>query len=796
MEAYRSEQQFIDDDESTLSVSELFRHIRAKWRWYVVSFVGVFVLAALYLLSASYSYTRTVQVLLKSDSSQFMTTDLESLGIRPVNSAIIDEMFILSSPAVMQTVVERLGINNVYTTRKGLRSIDLYRKSPVEVELLDSLVRDTRFALSMKIDIEGDSTFTIGSLRLPKQMGGRISGEFAGTLGDTVTTPAGRIAVYATRNFSPAEWDGRCVAYAYSSVPVCARRYCEDLKADYDEEAGSVITLSISSRSEQKADDVLRGIVEAYNERWIDDRNKIAMSTSQFIEERLGSIENELSAVEGNITDYQSRHAIVDMEEVSSMYLQQSVENRRALEELAQEIAAARYIKRELADNDITKLLPAMTGISGAASLQSMVESYNDMVIDRNLRLQSMDSGSPLLARKTAAITEMRQAIIESLDQTLAILGERLGAMQLIDSGTRHRLSDAPGQSRYLMSEDRKQKVMESLYVYLLQRREENQLSQAFTAYNTRMVTEPYGKPGPTSPNTRNVLLIAFVLALLIPTVIIYVGEVTNTKVRSRDDLDVLSVPYIGEIPHVAVADRKKRDSSHTTAREVMVRPHSGDIVNEAFRMVRTNIEFMERREEGRSSVMMVMSLVPGSGKTFISLNLAATFAIKNKKVCLVDMDLRKGTLSHSVGSPRVGLTDVLVGNARLDDVLVHDVSGISGFDVLPEGTIPPNPTELLFSPRVKDVIDELKRRYDYVLLDCPPVEAVADAKVINEFVDLSVFVVRAGLLDRSNLQVIQGYYDSGRFNNLAVVLNDTQEIHGTYGRYGYGNYISSKRHH
>lgn len=778
-------------------MSDLFKHIRSKWRWYVISFVAVFALAALYLLSAPYAYKRTVQVLLKSDSSQFMTTDLESLGVRPVNSAIIDEMFILSSPAVMQTVVERLGINNVYSSRKGLRRVDLYKKSPVEVELLDSVARGPKFGLSMNISIGQDSAFTIGSLRLPKQMGGRVSGEFSGTFGDTVSTPVGRIAVYATRNFDP-EWQGRSVKYSFSSVAVCARTYCESLNAEYDEEAGSVITLSIVSNSEQKADDVLRGIVEAYNERWINDRNKIAMSTSQFIEERLGSIENELTAVEGNITEYQSRHAIVDMEAVSSMYLQQSMENRRALEDLAQEIAAARYIKRELAGEDITKLLPAMADFGASAPIHDMVRSYNEMVVDRNLRLQSMDSESPLLVKKTAAIKEMRQAIVESLDQTLAILNERLAALQLIDTGNRHRLSDAPGQSRYLMSEDRKQKVMESLYVYLLQRREENQLSQAFTAYNTRMVTDPYGNPGPTSPNTRNVLLIAFVLALLIPTVVIYVREITNTKVRCRDDLNGLSVPYVGEIPHVADAVRGKRDASHHTAREVMVRPHSGDIVDEAFRMVRTNIEFMGRRDADRSNVLMVVSLVPGSGKTFISLNLAATFAIKNKKVCLVDMDLRKGTLSQTVGSPRSGLTDILVGDARLDDVIVSNISGIAGFDILPEGTVPPNPTELLFSPKVKEVIDELRRRYDYVLLDCPPVEAVADAKVLNKFADMSVFVVRAGLLDRSNLAIIQEYYEANRFNNMALVLNDTQEIHGVYGRYGYGaaygSYISKRK--
>ncbi len=710
----------------------------------------VFVAVLFYLLCATPLYTRTAQILLKDDASQSMTTDLESLGVKSVNSNILDEMFILGSPAVMETVVSRLGLNRVYSVRKGLRQNELYRNSPVETEVLDSISSKRPYKLSLAVCINGDSTVTLSDFCFDKEV---FADDVTGRLGDTLSTPIGRVAVYATR-FMSDDYEGEKIRYSQLDVRRCARQYCEKLKTEYDEDLGSIITMSIACTSTDKADDVLNAVVESYNERWISDRNKVAMSTSRFIEDRLRNIESELNTVESNITDYQSRHAIVDMDAVSSMYLSQSNENRKALNDLAQEIATATYVKNELAGNDITKLLPATAEIAGT-NLQSLITSYNDMVTDRNLRLRSMPESSPIIARKTEAITQSRMAILESVDNALATLNARFSSLELIDAKTQHKLTNAPGQNHYLMSEDRKQKVKESLYVYLLQRREENELSQAFTAYNTRMVTEPYGLSVPTSPNKRNVLMVAFALALLVPTVVIYV-----------------------------------------MARDIVVRPKCGDLINEAFRMVRTNIEFMNAlQNKGQGRVMMVVSLNAGSGKTFVALNMAATLAVKSERVCLVDLDLRKGTVSQSVGDPLRGVTDYLVGNAELDDVIVRDVDGIRGFDILPEGTRPPNPTELLFNPRLAEMFDKLQAKYDYVVVDCPPVECVGDAKVINKFVNMTLFVVRAGLAERSQLADIQSFYDEGRYNNMALILNATTELHGVYGRYGYGHgYVHGKK--
>jgi len=788
-----------ENDASAISVVELMRSIKAHWNWYVISFVVVFALAILYLLSATRMYTSSSDILLKDDSSQSISTDLASLGVVTTPSSdILNEMFIMTSPEVMEQVVTELDLNEVYTTKKGLRKVELYHNSPVTVEILDSIPAAKR-SFSFKINLHEDSTFTLYNFKVKKN---KYDVEIVGSYGKEIKTPAGRLALYPTKfmtddeTITGGEPVPTSITYQISPVKACAHSYCDQIQASYDEDKGSIVTLTIACTSDKKSREVLESVVNAYNRRWISDRNKISISTSTFIDDRLQSIEAELGDVETNITDYKSQHRMMDLESVASVYLNQSTENQRQLNELAQDMAIARNIKQELASNDITRLLPVTAAIAGT-NIQQLVAEYNTAVADRNLKLKSVPEGSPLLAPKTEAIERTREAILESIDAALGTLNQRYNSIKLIDSNTQSRLATAPGQAKYLMSEERKQKVKESLYIYLLQRREENELSQAFTAYNTRMVTEPYCSGVPSSPNTRNVLLVAFVLALLIPTALVYLLEVMNSKVRSLKDIENLTLPYAGEIPMVrskhkisAKRLRKSNPANDNSAREIMVRPHCGNSINEAFRMIRTNIDFMnsmKQGNDGQGKIIMTVSLNVGSGKTFVALNTAAMFAIKGKRVCLVDFDLRKGTLSHTVNNPRVGVTNFLIGNCDIDDIVVKNVNDIPGFDIIPEGTRPPNPTELVLSGRTEEFLSELRARYDYVILDCPPVECVADSRIINDYVDMTMFVIRAGLFERANLPVLQRFYDTQRYKNMVLVLNATDGVHGVYGRYGYG---------
>ncbi len=802
-----------DFEDQGVSFIELFRIMRAKWVWFLVSVIITVGLGVLYLLSATPMYTRSCEVLLKDDSSQNLPTQLSLNGLDAVPTDILNEMFVMNSSVIMTQVVMDLNLNEVYKYPKLLRKAEYYNNSPVLVEAIDSLTDRTK-AYSFKITISGDkSGVTLSKFKLGGQ---KVDGEpVSVSFGEPAVTPVGTFIVVATPYMdNPVKKIGPQseVYYSYTTVKACANKYAETLKSESPKDVGNVVTLTIACPVAKKADDILKGVVDAYNRNWVNDKNKIALATSSFIDERLRAIEDELGNVESNISEYKSSHKMLDMNAMASLYLTQSSENQRALNELTQEIAIGRYIKSELASNDISRMLPATANIAGT-DVQQMIIAYNTQVGERNAKLQSLPEENPLIQQKTEAILNARAAILTSVDAALETLGKRYEAISTNDRKTQEQLASAPGQAKYLMNEERKQKVMEELYVFLLQRREENELQQAFDSYNTRMVTEPFGPDSPTSPKTQIILTVAFLMGLIIPCCVIYFRESINTKVRSRKDIEDLPMPFLGEVPMCGRSRRfrlpllrsgRRADASGRTTREVMVKPHSGGMINESFRMIRTNIDFMgamgQRREaSNRGKTIMVVSLNAGSGKTFVSLNTAAIYALKGSRTCLVDLDLRKGTVSLNVGSPAKGVTDYLVGrNQNLDDLIVRDVNGIEGFDILPEGIKPPNPTELLYSPTLERLVEELRDRYDYVIFDCPPVEIVADARLLNPFIDLTVFVMRSGMFEKSDLSVLRDIYETRRYNNLALVLNATDEVHGIYGTYGYGyryGYGQSKSH-
>ena len=334
-----------------------------------------------------------------------------------------------------------------------------------------------------------------------------------------------------------------------------------------------------------------------------------------------------------------------------------------------------------------------------------------------------------------------------------------------------------------MLSVERQQKVKEELYLYLLQKREENELSQAFTAYNTRVITAPRGSALPTAPNKKNILLVALALGLLVPAVIIFMQENMNTKVRGKKDLENLSVPYLGEIP-LYFSNKKKKNKSSEHA--IVVEESNRNIINEAFRVLRSNVDFMKNKNT-KQIVFIVTSFNPGSGKSFLSMNIAMSFAIKGKKVLVIDGDLRHGTVSAYVGSPRKGLSDYL-GNKEADwnELLVVDKK-FPNLHVIPVGTIPPNPTELLEDGSLATLMQNLRDVYDYIFIDCPPIDIVADTQIIEQYADRTLFVIRAGLLDRSLLPELESIYQEKRFKNLSVILNGTESTGGRYSyRYGY----------
>ena len=525
------------------------------------------------------------------------------------------------------------------------------------------------------------------------------------------------------------------------------------------------------------------------------DKNRISVSTSKFIGERLRVIEGELGSVDANISSFKSENLVPDLAAASQMYMQQSAESKKEMMGISTQLATAEFMRRELAKKDITQALPTNSGIDNA-SITSGVGEYNAAVLDRNRLLASSSESNPLVQDLANKLHSLKQTILQSVDNYIASLRQQMGGAQRIDAVATGKLASNPNQAKYLLSVERQQKVKEALYLFLLQKREENELSQAFTAYNTRVITAPRGSANPTSPQKANIMLIAFALGLAIPAGIIIVRENMNTKVRGKKDLESISVPLVGEIPlyikpktvleKASEVFAKKKKTTKDRKTDLVIAEGKRDILNEAFRVLRSNIDFMSNSDENRKVILMT-SFNPGSGKSFISINLACSFAIKGKKVLVIDGDLRHGSASAYVGSPKTGLIDYLSGKVKDVDGLILPLKEYPSLNVLPIGKVPPNPTELLENGRLGEVIEAMRSKYDLIVLDCPPIDIVADTQIIEKYADRTVFIIRAGLLERAMLKDLEEIYTTKRFKNLTLILNGTESSGGRYSyRYGY----------
>lgn len=563
-----------------------------------------------------------------------------------------------------------------------------------------------------------------------------------------------------------------------------ADSYTQKLRAELGNEDATIINLSIDDASVQKAEDILNTLIEVYNEKWIQDKNQIAVSTSRFIGERLGVIENELGHVDENISNYKSEHLLPDVQAASSLYMSQSAENKKEIQTLTNQLATAQFIRRELGGKEMNQPLPTNSGMANV-NIESQIGEYNKMVLDRNRLIANSSEKNPLVKDLGNSMQSMKRTILQSVDNLIVSLNTQIRSIRQQEATTTQQLASNPSQAKYLLSVERQQKVKEELYLYLLQKREENELSQAFTAYNTRMITAPRGSALPTAPNKKNILLVALALGLLVPAVIIFMQENMNTKVRGKKDLENLSVPYLGEIP---LYFRNKKKKNKFSEYAIVVEEGNRNIINEAFRVLRSNVDFMKSKNT-EQKVFIETSFNPGSGKSFLSMNIAMSFAIKGKKVLVIDGDLRHGTVSAYVGSPKKGLSDYL-GNKEVvwNELLVIDKK-YPNLHIIPVGTIPPNPTELLEDGSLATLMQDLRDEYDYIFIDCPPIDIVADTQIIEQYADRTLFVVRAGLLDRSLLPELESIYQEKRFKNLSVILNGTESTGGRYGyRYGYHN--------
>ena len=760
-------------NEQSINLIDLLVYFASQWKWFLLSILVCGGIAWYSYARSPLVYFRSATVIIKDPSNKTSTTGLDRFDniINKVNVA--NEILQFRSKKLMREVVQRLHADISYQVEDGLRNNELYTQSPVLLSFPDALP-EQHFALTVT----------------PKDTNSVILSDFSGIeaassltipMNDTVTLGKGMRVVATPTNYYAQSWLGTAIRVQKLPVESMVNYYKGALGIQQEEEESSILTLALKDGSAARAEDVLNTLINVYNEEAVKDKNQVAVNTANFINERLIIIENELGGVESELESFKQRNQIVDIASSAGMYMSESQKYNTDALELETQLRLANFIKDYLTDPaKETDLIPSNTGI-GDMNIESQISLYNTAKLKRDRLIDDSSENNPVVQELNNSLRAMKQNIIRAVDNMIVSLNVQRSDAQNREMRAQNRVTAIPAKERQLLSIERQQKVKETLYLYLLNKREENALSQAMADNNARVIDGAEGSDAPISPNRNRILLLGILVGVAIPGLACLAILFMDTRVHSRKDFEgVVNVPFLGEIPQDKAEGKRggMKDSSAPGSKE------ANSTVSEAFRILRTNMGFMARKDTPQQ-VIILTSLNEGAGKTFIAKNLGMSLALAKKRVILIDMDIRRGTLSRKFHLHKTGLTNYLADtDLTTDDIIQHQ----DGFDIIAAGAVAPNPAELLMDKRLDELVGELRKRYDYIVVDSVPVGIIADATISNRIADLTIFVARAGRLDRRQLPDIELLYEENKLHNMALVLNgaDLRRRYGYYGYYGY----------
>ena len=789
------EKDYLKKDEDSLNLADIWNigmdviwdH---KW-WYVASAAICLCFGLAYLYRTPDTYLRSAKVIIDESGQD---AALRSIGTLAVGAAglqtgtsVANEIQALSSPDLMQSVVERLHLETSYIRKRFLKDEELYTTTPMEMRLAGD---NPQSYFSFEAEALEDGRLVLSDFVIGPN-GEEIHSSIECTYRDTVTTPAGKIILYPTAWLEDYSSPVRISWHSSRSV---ARSLVRNLSVNRSGKESTVVQLSFKDNFPSRASNILSALIDIYNEEWVRTQNEAARNTSAFINERLVIIEKELGGIENDLKQYKQVNRLTNMDVISRAYIDETSEYAAKDFEVSNQLSVAQYIKDYL-NNPVNEnaLIPANLGLT-TGNVETQIAEYNGLILQRDRLSAGSGKNNPLIADLNNSIASLRSAILRSVDNSIATLELQAQKIQAQEKQIMARIAMNSGQELQLLSIQRQQMVKESLYIFLLQKREENELASLVNVGNTRLIERPEGPASPIAPNKMMVLAFALLTGLGIPFAIILIKRISDNTVKSKSDLGTIPIPFLGEIPlsarrnHLGYIRKAARFDNKNC--KIIVRAGKRDMMNEAFRVLRTNFDIIVEKKPDTAFVSMLTSFHPDAGKTFIIQNLAACIALKNVRVLIIDLDLRKATVSKALGAADTGIATYLNGKAEDLNSLILKIS--SGLHLLPVGNIPPNPTELLLSERFEEMMKKLMSNYDYIFTDCPPIDIVADAAIVTKFVDMTIFTVRAGMLDKRMIPVLNDIYESGRFTRMAVVLNGVDmesRGYGSYGyRYGYGN--------
>ena len=760
----------------------LFRYL-IHWPWFVVSVIICVAVAWGYLRLTTPVYNISATVLIKDEKKgggANMSSELEKMGMNGFVSSsgnIENEIEVLSSRTLAKEVVSSLGLFVTYMDEDRFPKRELYRTSPVLVSLTpqeaDKLPQTMKVGISLQPSGVMDVQIKVGEKDYRKRFE---------KLPAVLPTDEGTVAFFANNDtlssVRPESVTKERHITAYINRPFAvAKGYAGSLSITPTSKATSVVTVSLMNSNTRRGKDYIDKLLEMYNINANNDKNEVAQRTAEFIDERIGIISKELGSTERDLENFKRSAGITDLTSEAQIALAGNAEYEKKRVENQTQINLVMDLQRYLQGSEY-EVLPSNVGLQDAG-VASAIDRYNEMVSERNRLLRTSTESNPAIVNLNASIRAMRGNIQTTLDATLK--GLEITRADLAREAGRYsrRISDAPTQERQFVSIARQQEIKSGLYLMLLQKREENAIVLAAIANNAKIIDEAQADGAPISPKRMTIYLAALVFGIGIPVGIIYLIGLTKFKVEGRADVEKLtSIPVIGDVP---LADEKNGS--------IAVFENQNNLMSETFRNIRTNLQFM--LENGKN-VILVTSTISGEGKSFISANLAISLSLLGKKVVIVGLDIRKPGLNKVFNIPKKehGITQFLTNPTvnLMDLVQPSDIN--KNLYILPGGTVPPNPTELLARDGLEKAVETLKKNFDYVILDTAPVGMVTDTLLIGRVANLSVYVCRADYTRKAEFTLINDLAENNKLPNLCIVINGLDLQKKKYGYYyGYGKY-------